>query len=319
MKRISFVTFFLCTFGLLCNVASADTAAPPSGAVVVRPAKVEVLILPGEEKQFIIKVGNGTLTPLHVEASFEDVAPNVQTSAVDDPVKLLPSGEGAASLHELLTMPRASFDILTGKEVEVPVTIRIPGNAEPGGRYGSVVFRFSPVSRMDSAGANVSLESRIATLFYVRILGDVKEEGKLVAFGLFNNAKTTMSPSPSSPLRLQVAYENSGAVHLDPYGRITLHSILGEMFGKTHILPIDPWAVLPGATRMREIDMIKSLYPGYYTLHLEQNRGYENIVDERDVRFWVLPNVTQTFIGTLILILLFFLLRKSLRLSRHSI
>jgi hypothetical protein len=305
--------FILCVL-MLPSASFADTA-PPSGTVVVRPAKVEIVALPGGEKQTMIRVANGTPVPIHVEVSFEDVAPNTQTSAVDDPVKLLEGDSSVYSLKDLLGIPKASFDILTGKEIEVPITIRIPKNAEPGGRYGSVIFRFSPIVRPGEAGANVALESRIAAMLYVRIAGDVKEEGKLVAFGLFNNAKTTMSPSEDVPLRIQVAYENTGAVHLNPYGRITIDG----MFGKTHVLPIDPWAVLPGATRMREIDMTEPLTPGYYALHIEENRGYKDIVDERDLGFWVLPSRVQAFIGIMLLLFLSLLIRKSLRLSRHSV
>ncbi len=304
---------------LLSGTAFADAEVPPSGAVVVRPAKAEATLLPGEEKRVMIRVGNGTPSPIHVEASFEDVAPNTQTSARDNPVKLLEGTKGVYSLKELLDIPDASFDVLTGKEVEVPVTIRIPKDAEPGGRYGSVVFRFSSIAHSGSGGANVALESRIAALLYVRIAGEVKEEGKLVAFGLFNNAKTTMSPSLDAPLRIQVAYENTGAVHLNPYGRITLHSFFGGMFGETHILPIDPWAVLPGATRMREIDMTEPLAPGYYRLHLEENRGYKDIVDEQEVSFWVLPSRGAAGIGIIFFLILLLIIRKSLRLSRHSV
>jgi hypothetical protein len=70
---------------------------------------------------------------------------------------------------------------------------------------------------------------------------------------------------------------------------------------------------------MREIDMTEPLTPGYYTAHLELNRGYEDIIDERKVSFWVLPNKEQTFIGLILLIGLLLLLRTSLRLSRHSV
>jgi hypothetical protein len=318
-KHIPFVTHFfyalLLTAVLLPYAVSADTASPLGGTVVVRPAKSEVSIAPGGEKQVGIRVGNDTLSPLHIEASFEDVASSVQTSAVDDPVRLLGGTNGVYSLKDLLDIPQASFDLLPGKEVEIFVTIRIPKDAEPGGRYGSVVFQFSPITHSAGAGANVSLESRIAALLYVRIAGETKEEGRLVAFGLFNNAKTTMSPTPSSPLRMQVAYENTGAVHTNPYGRIIIRSLLG----KTYTLMIDPWAVLPGATRMREIDMTEPLTPGYYALHLEQNRGYNDIVDKRDVIFWVLPSGGQLFITLICLLLFFFILRKSFRLSRHSI
>jgi hypothetical protein len=310
---MSLLLFLLCA-PLFPGAVFANTPPLSSGTVVVHPAKAEVVMLPGEEKKIMINIGNGTPAPLRVEAFFEDVAPNPQLSAIDDPVKLLGSARSISSLKDLLSIPNTSFDVLTGKEVAVPITIRIPKDAEPGGRYGSVVFRFSPLAQSGATGANVALESRIAALLYVRISGEVREEGKLVAFGLFNKAKTTLSPTPSLPLRMQVAYENTGAVHVNPYGQITLRS----MSGKTSVLLIDPWAVLPGATRMREIDMTEALTPGYYTAHLELNRGYKDIIDEQEVGFWVLPSKTQSFIGIIFLLILILIIRKSLRLSRHS-
>lgn len=310
---ISLPLFLLCALLFPC-AASANTPPLSGGTVVVRPAKVEVVMVPGEEKKIMINIGNGTPAPLRVEAFFEDIAPHTQLSAVDDPVKLLGSASSISSLKDLLSIPNTSFDVLMGKEVGVPVTIRIPKDAEPGGRYGSIIFQFSSTQRGE-AGANVALESRIAALLYVRISGEVREEGKLVAFGLFNKAKTTLSPTPSFPLRMQVAYENTGAVHVNPYGQITIRSILG----KTSVLPIDPWAVLPGATRMREIDMTEALTPGYYTAHLELNRGYKDIIDEQEVGFWVLPSKTQSFVGVIVFLILILIIRKSLRLSRHSV
>ena len=51
--------------------------------------------------------------------------------------------------------------------------------------------------------------SRVVSPYYfVRISGDTKEEGKLAAFGLFNNAKSVPT-SVVRPLQFQVAYENS--------------------------------------------------------------------------------------------------------------
>jgi hypothetical protein len=70
---------------------------------------------------------------------------------------------------------------------------------------------------------------------------------------------------------------------------------------------------------MREIDMTEPLTPGYYALHIEENRGYKDIVDERDLGFWVLPSRVQAFIGIMLLLFLSLLIRKSLRLSRHSV
>jgi hypothetical protein len=318
-RRFSYARYFLVFISIVCGSFGVFSAAQaqtlPQNSVIVRPAKAEVIISAGEERSVVFKVSNGTREPLHASVSFEDIVANNQESAVDDAVRLLGDAKGANSLKDALSVTQTSFDILTGQEVSVPVTIHIPKSAEPGSRYGSVVFRFSKLSATGNTGADVSLDGRIAALLYVRIAGEVREEGRLVAFGLFNNAKTTKSPTIDEPLRMQVAYQNTGTVYLNPYGRATIRSI----FGGTHVLPIDPWAVLPLATRMREIDMTESLNPGLYTAHLELNRGYKDVVDEQEVYFVVLPTPIGWLISLAVLLLIVWVLRRSLQLSRHTI
>ena len=288
----------------------------PSGAFVVRPAKVEVSLLPGEEKTTRITLSNGATLPLAVSVSYEDIAPTVQTSSNDEPVVLLGTTGGKYPLKDLFTTPDSSFTILSGEEVSVPVTIRIPRNTEPGGRYGSVVFTFRPIfSGKATDATNVAVESRVASLFYVRVIGETKEEGRLAAFGMFNNVKTAAKPSLERPLQFQVAYENSGTVHLNPYGRMTLAPLIGE--SKTYT--IDPLAVLPGETRMQEIAVRDSLRPGYYTAHLELNRGYQDIIDEQKVSIWILPSASEALVILLILAFIIWLIRRSLKLSRHAL
>lgn len=313
MTKRALFSLFLAAFFLFCSSAYAETL--PQNAVIVRPSKAEVTIAAGEESSVLFRVFNSTGEPLHVDVSHEDVAANVQVSAVDDPIRLLGDEAGANSLKDVLSMTQSSFEILPGREVGVPILLRIPKNAEPSGMYGSVIFRFSKQTASGETAANVSLEGRIAALLYVRIAGDAHEEGSLAAFGLFNNAKTTRSPTLDEPLRMQVAYQNTGTVHLNPYGRITLRS----MFGNTHTLPIDPWAVLPNATRMREFNMTEPLGAGLYTAHLELNRGYGDIIDEHTVTFWVLPTTKVAFmwlVGTMIIL---WFIRRSFRLSKHAL
>ena len=289
----------------------------PSGAFVVRPAKVEVELAPGESRVVDVVLENGTPTPLSIAVSTEDIAPKVQTSATDDPIMLSAEGvSGEHSLKNFLTFPKSSIEALSYKQVHVPVTVTIPTNAVPGGRYGSVVFEFAPaISAKDQPVQNIAVKSRVATLFFVRVKGVVHEEGSLAAFGLFNNARTSLSPTSERPLRFQVAFENKGDVQLNPHGTITIKST----WGKSVEAPIDPWVVLPASTRMREIDYIESLSPGYYHATLEQARGYSDALDTREIGFWVIPSPVQTFFGLIALILLILLLRRSLAISRHFV
>ena len=302
--------------GLFCAplFSSAQTENMPSGAFIIKPAKVELVVLPGEKKESILTLSNNTALPLHVDISFEDVAPSLQSSPSDDPVKLLGTHGGEYTLKDLFGVSRSSFDLLSGKEVRVPVTVSIPKDVEAGGKYGSVVFTFHPVTAPgDPQSANVAIESRVATLFFVRISGDAKEKGKLVAFGLFNNAKSVSSPSPENPLHFQVAYENTGNVHLNPYGRVTLV----PFFGSDQVILIDPWVVLPGATRMRELVVTNALSIGYYRAHIELNRGYNDIVDDEEVSFWILPSAQNFSFFIVIALIIGLLVRRSLRISKH--
>jgi hypothetical protein len=315
LRQISVCTLAL--FFLISVTQTAFAASPlPSGSFVVRPAKIELDINPGEEKTTILTLSNGTALPLVVNVSYEDVAPIAQHTPLDESVALLGKNGGAYPLRELFHTKTNSLQILSGGALEVPITIRIPKDAEAGGRYGSVVLSFAPVlMKGEPMNANVAVESRLATLFYVRINGSTKEEGQLVSFGLFNNARFVRAPSEESPLHFQVTFENSGAVHLNPYGRMTITSF----FGAALTIPIEPQAVLPGGTRVREVDVFSDLAPGYYHAHLEENRGYADIVDDRDVTFWILPSPLGSVWIVIGLFVALFIIRRSLQLSKHRI
>jgi hypothetical protein len=310
--RRSLSAVFVIGFFLSAASVSADTL--PSGAFIVAPVKQELTLTSNSSKTVTVKLMNGTQFPLTVTPSYEDIAATTQATPSDDPVKLLGKGSSKDSLSSFIDFPKQSFDLLSGKEIEIPVTIKIPNNAPAGGRYGSIVWNFKRVY-VGGGTANVAVESRIASLYFVRIEGASNEDGALTSFALFNNAQRAAQPSAKDPLRFAVTYENKGDVYLNPYGRITVSGMLAS----PKVLIVDPWAVLPTATRIREVDLLESLMPGYYHAHLELNRGYKDIVDERDITFWIMPTATEWIVGLFILLLLILLIRRSLALSRHSI
>lgn len=312
--------FFLLVFSFFVLPEIQDVHAQestiPSGTFSVQPAKVEFAVLPGESQTQNIQIANGTGLPLAVVVSYEDIAPKEQATALEEPVTLLGVEGGKYPLRELLSTPRRSFRLLSGETASVPVTVTIPRLATPGGHYGSVVFTFKPIYSSESSGPqNVAVESRLATLFFVRVAGEVKEEGELVKFGLFNEEKYLSQPGGDSPLHFQIAYANAGTVHLNPYGLLTVSPLLGGDVAVT----IDPWVVLPGSTRMREVNVHDPLPPGFYTATLEQNRGYKDIIDVRTVTFWILPSIPQGFFVLLALFGFVWLIRRSLKLSKHFV
>ncbi len=287
---------------------------PASGVFAVRPAKVEVSLLPGESTTRMVALENGTPVPLTVRVTYEEVSSGVQARPEDDPFVLGEESGSVTSLGAMLTLPSQEVTVLSGERVEVPVTVRVPERTVPGGYDGSLVFAFRAPTG-GPASAQVAVESRLATLFFVRVAGEVKEEGRVLAYGLFNDARFVISPTPHAPLRFQVAYENTGSVHVNPYGQIRLD----PLWGASEYLYIDPWIVLPGATRMRELMWSSALLPGYYRATLEHNAGYGDVVEEKTVSFVVLPSIWGGLLMILGVVALGFLIRRSLRLSRHQL
>src|SRR5665811_1832856 len=76
------------------------------------------------------------------------------------------------------------------------------------------------------------------------------------------------------PDGFEIAFKNTGNVHLVPYGTITIKNMFGKVI---QTLPVDAYFVLPDSTRYREIMWTKdfSIGPVSYT-HL---RAHETVLD----------------------------------------
>lgn len=280
---------------------------------MVSPAREEVVLAPGEEREIVLKIKNGTLSLFRVDVSFEDIAAEAQQGPQDAPVRLLGSDSGTHTLRPFLSTARPDLALRPGREESVSVRVVIPPETSPGGRYGSVVFRVIPAD--PSLGGEVAVESRIAVPLFVRIEGTVKEEGKLIAFGVLNAERFLPSPDETRPIRFHLSFLNSGDVYLNPHGTINISGLWGE----PHHVLVDPYAVLPGSTRLREVFLTDTLSPGPYTATLSLARGYGEDIDTLEVRFFVLPTVTTLLLTLLFVLFLIYLIRRSLRLSRNSI
>ncbi len=308
---LSFSTCVLFAATLFPFMVSA--AEPPAGLLYVRPAKVELDIAPGESKEATLAIENTTNTPLLLTLGTEDVEGG-RTEGSPGSFVLVSDRAGAYPLRDLIELPERTLTLLSGKEVKIPVTVHIPADISPGGRYGAVTVSFKPADQKKGA-TSVSPESRMAVLFFVRVLGDTTEEGELVSFGVQNNARYVPVPSATAPLLFQMAFENKGGVHVNPYGRMTLDPLIGD----GHVVSVDPWAVLPKTTRTRELSVSEPLTPGFYQAHLELNRGYGDVVDERVVWFVVYPGTRGLFGLALGVLVFIFVLWRSLRISRNFV
>jgi hypothetical protein len=274
---------------------------------VVGPGKFALEIAPGESKTVEMVVSNRMGEKKRFSFETEDMTGSSDPSQA---VVLLGDAQGPYTLKDYIKIPYTQFDLEHGQRARIPVTVSLPPDAEPGGRYGSLVVSIvsNPVSINETSGAKPgsAIISRIGTLFFVTTPGAIEQDGELTSFETVG-AKKFFS---TGPIPFGIVMENKGSVHLTPYGEVRLYNMSGNEVG---FIELDPWFAMPKSLRLREVSWDRDFLLGRYTAVAKINRGYDNIVDEKSFTFWVVPYdlLIGVFVGlfTFFLILYFILTR----------
>lgn len=253
------------------------------GDFVVGPGKVDVAIEPGTSKTVEMTVTNRTGETRIFNLTFEDA---VGSQDPETSVVLLGDDRGPYSIKDYVSVPSMRFELGQNQRARVPVTITVPRDAEPGGLYGSVLVDTVAVDAKpgDSMGTvpQSAIIARIGTLFFITIPGDIERSGKLTDF------KTVPEQTffQSGPIDFGIYFENTGSMHLAPYGEVSISNMMGEEVGA---VALEPWFVLPQSVRLREVSWNREFLFGRYTAKVEVNRSYDDIIDTIEFSFWVLP------------------------------
>jgi len=258
--------------------------APVVGDFTIGPGKAEFLLDPGGEATKMLNITSrlGETTKFKIE--IEDFT---GSSEGTEAAILLGSEKGPYSLRDYIRPEISEFTLEHGQRIDLPVKISIPQDATPGGLYGAVIVRTIPaegsveVNETDASG-KIKFVGRVASLFFVRVKGNALEEGQLEKFNTINSKKIY----PNSSVLFVATYKNTGSVYLVPYGILEIRNMLSK---KIDEVEIKPYFVMPNATRSKEISWQRSSAMGYYKAHLYLNRGYGNVVDEKEIGFWVIP------------------------------
>ena len=264
------------------------------GDFVVGPGRTEIELTPGQTVVREISVTNRISDERTFQLEVEDIVGSADGS---DAATL--TGEGSPySIKDYISFPKNTFTLKLGERARIPVTISIPPNAEPGGYYGSVFV--STVRNSEAPETNAprsALVARIGSLFFITVPGDTKRSGETQEVSLIRDDWWY----EAGPIDLGIVFENTGSVHLNPYGELSITNMFGEEVG---YVELEPWFVLPESLRVREITWDREFLLGRYTVTTNVNRGYDDIVDTVTVSFWVLPwkIVGGVFLGLFIII-----------------
>ncbi len=249
------------------------------GDFVVGPGRAEINAKPGETIVEEIIITNRISDDRVFTLTVDDITGSTDGSSS---VSLTNGVRGPYSIRDYISFPENSITLDLGERARIPVTIKIPQDAEPGGLYGSVLVSTDRTSESGPNGSRTPIMARIGSLFFVTIDGAVERSGKLTGIAAIDGK----SWYEKGPINLGISYENTGSVHLNPYGELSIRNMFGEEVG---FVELEPWFVLPKSLRTREVAWDREFLFGRYVITARVNRGYDDVVDEMSTTFWVLP------------------------------
>jgi hypothetical protein len=320
MRKIFLLGFLVgfTLFGVCLNTVSAYeiqelTGVEDEGDFVLGPGKTELWLSPGEEITDQLLITNRLGKTMDFEIEIEDFRGSRNPG---ETIVLLGEEKGPYSLKDFLQPEITEFTLEHGQRMILPVKISIPEDAEPGGLYGSVLVSTSPPRKEleieeKAAKSQMRLISRLGCLYFIRVKGEVEEDGFLKELRLKRKKKFF----EQGPISFELLFENNGNVHLMPYGGIEIFNVLGN---KVDEIEIEPYFSLPDSLRLREVKWQKGFLFGRYTALASVNRGYQDIIDQESITFWVIPwkIITAGLIGFFLVVWFFRWLFKKFEIKR---
>ena len=266
---------------------------------VVGPGKYQVEIKPGETKVVNMIVTNRLGKEKAFQVQTEDFT---GSRDLERPVILLDGERGPYSLKDYLAFASTTFVIGHAERVTIPVSISIPTDAQPGGLYGSVVIStvttaVEQTPEGQSSAGKSPIVTRIGSLFFIKVAGDVKQDLTLKKFSLRGDANVVSS----GPVNFDLLYENNGTVHQNPSGFIYIKNLFGSEVAKVEV---EPWFILPDSLRLREVSWESPFLFGRYVATAEISKGFGDQKDSVSVAFWVIPwkIIVLAFIALVLLV-----------------
>jgi hypothetical protein len=262
---------------LVALLAAAAGASPAQAAVSVslRPVKFVLDLAPGASYSDSLVVTNSGEQPLSVTPSFEDFVPTGEAN-----INFVKHAGPGTSLVDWLSIDRQQIVLQPKEERKVPFTINVPANAAPGGHFAVFFFNASDQAASTTpAGAGVGILPRIGSLVMVAVPGDVSKAGSIKSF-------TGPKFIQRGPVQFQVEFQNSGSVHYQPEGKVTMRNIFGSTVAEGSL---EGLFVFPGTSRtMKALVPAERYYWGPYIAELKAKDG-AGVEHVATVRVWAWP------------------------------
>jgi LytR cell envelope-related transcriptional attenuator len=286
---------------LLLSGSSSHALAQEAITLSISPTLYDMSAEPGQEWRSTLKVVNVNPFDLTVYAEVVNFTPRGE-GGDGRFLPIDPSDADGVPIAEWFTISHEPINIPREQTIEIPFSVKVPGDASPGGHFAAILVGTKPVEREDGQ-ARLQTAQMVTSLFFARVAGDVIEDGSIREF------TTTKSLLSTPEVTFSLRFENKGNVHLKPQGEIRIFNMWGEERGT---VPINQYTnfgnVLPESIR-KFIFTWKGEWSvsdiGRYTAVATLGYGAEEKqFSSSETIFWVLP--IKLLLSILLGLVLFF-------------
>lgn len=269
--------FLLAVFSIVplsLGVGSVSAQGSSSGTgLSLSPPTFEISANPGDTLKNVIRVQN--ISEKNVKVAVEK---RNFTAIGEEGSVSLTEEETTFSLASWITPGWTEFELPAKGTTNFPFEIKVPLNAEPGGHFGSIIFKIGSTPPAGASGA--SLAQELGALVLLQISGPVKEEAILETF------KVSQNFFEYGPVDFEARVRNEGNIHVKPHGSLIITNILGRQVAS---VPVDGRNVLPGAVRKLPIVWETKNLIGRYTATLSLGYGQQGKALTLTTTFWGFP------------------------------
>lgn len=284
-------------YSLFLSGAKAQVA--PFRAFIIIPPKLELTAKPGEIIQSSIRIQNQTESEVTLSVGMSDF---IVRDMYGTPELVDPETAGEWALSQWLSFSPDSLTIPPGEQGSVSVSISVPEDALPGGRYASIYFTEPGLVWEERAITGVTAEIR--NLVLLRIAGPITEEAIVRRF---------QAPrfSEYGPVEFTTEIANLGNYHIRPLGAIEVKNLMGKTVAN---MDLQERNIFPGASQEYKNNWDKKWLFGRFKATLTATYGEQNLPLTATIFFWVWPwKITLAILGAIILIVVLILLIKHLK------
>lgn len=281
-------------FGMVLSIAasvfsmqSMTAFAQERVGLTVSPPTFESSANPGDTINNSVRVENTTDSPLDVSVDVRNFSALGEEGQVN-----LSTEDNSYALAKWIKVTPSSGTIAPKDSRTFQYTISVPTNAQPGGRFGSIVFKTNP--KAVGGGSNVAVGQEVGALVFMKIAGDVHENAQVASF------TTAHKVYEYGPVAFEARVKNSGNVQFRPQGTITI----SNMFGKVvETVPVNSRNVLPGAIRKMDGQWKSKWLFGPHTATISLVYGSKGQIVTASTTFWGFPYKIAAIVLAVLLVI----------------